>query len=360
MIYQGNCMDVMREMINADMKVQTCVTSPPYWGLRDYNMTGQLGLEKTPEEFIENMVKVFDLVGELLATDGTLWINIGDSYAGAPGGGQGKNGQRAARGFTAKVDHKKGGGDLKPKDLVGIPWMLAFALRARGWYLRQEIIWAKPNPMPESVSDRCTKAHEQIFLLTKSPRYYFDQDAILEPCSPNTHARMAQDVMNQAGSDRAHAGGKTNGNMKAVVRNNGVGWGHGTDKEERDRDRVAGRKSAKAGKGVKSNPSWDAAHVNLVENRNKRTVWTVSTQACKDAHFATYPPKLIEPCILAGSRPSDTVFDPFNGAGTTGMVAYKHGRRYIGIELNPDYIEISRGRMRNVQVDLLTSSGVGA
>lgn len=322
----GDCREEMRRLIDQGVKVQCCVTSPPYWGLRDYGVGGQLGLETTPEEFIANLVEVFGLVRELLADDGTLWLNIGDSYTSGgrdyrDAGKSNMNGGGRVVGLTEKGKRAPTPAGMKPKDLVGIPWMLAFALRAEGWYLRQDIIWSKPNPMPESVTDRCTKAHEYIFLFSKSPKYYFNQEAILEPVSPGTHAS-------------ARKMGRPSGWAKS-------------DKREK-----IGRYPK-----PKDNENFNSAMVIMPETRNKRSVWTVNTQGLKEAHFATYPPKLIEPCILAGTRPGDTVIDPFSGSGTTGMVAYQHGRKYLGIELNPDYAAMSGRRMTNVQIDLLTSQG---
>lgn len=340
----GDCRDTMRELIKGGVRVQTCVTSPPYWGLRDYGAEGQLGLEalhdclgwatgeRCDDCHVCRMVEVFRLVRQLLADDGTLWMNYGDSYASQGGPGwQGKNGQRADRRFTASRDSvamremgRRAPGNLKPKDLCGVPWRVAFALQSDGWYLRQDIVWHKPNPMPESVTDRCTKAHEYIFLLSKSQRYYFDQDAILEPVSPNTHARVSQDVAAQVGSARAHAGGKTNGNMKAVLR---------SPKIQDDRS-----------EGIKNNSSFVNSIALHVNERNKRSVWTVPTKPYSGAHFATFPPELIKPCILAGSRSGDIVFDPFFGSGTTGQVSQVLGRQWIGCELNPEYEKLQQNR----------------
>ena len=323
-VFFGDCRDTMRDLIAQGVKVQMCVTSPPYFGLRDYGHAGQLGLEATPAEFVAAMVEVFALVRELLADDGVLWLNLGDSYNAA-----GRTGHGTRQGFkqgTNRASAEKADNcrpsveNLKPKDLIGIPWRVAFALQADGWYLRQDIIWHKPNPMPESVTDRCTKAHEYMFLLSKSERYYFDQKAILEPVSPNTHARLSQNVQEQIGSERANGGAKTNGNMKAV-----------------------GRKFD-PGAGNKNNPSFDAAMAIMPDERNKRSVWTVPTQPYSGAHFATFPSALIEPCILAGSRSGDTVLDCFFGSGTTGEVAGNLGRNWIGCELNPDYAPLQQAR----------------
>ena len=278
-IITGDCLEVMADW--PDQCIQTCVTSPPYWGLRDYGVEGQLGLEKTPEEFVAKMVEVFRGVWRVLRDDGTLWLNLGDSYNGSGGiGGPGKS--HTNQGQVDRPDNRAGTPTLKPKDLCGIPWRVALALQADGWYLRQDIVWAKPNPMPESCTDRCTKAHEYIFLLTKKPRYFYDAEAIKEPCSPATHARISQDLANQVGSHRANGGGKTNGPMKAVIAG-------------------STRKMARAGSGIKNNDSFKGACVLQVSNRNKRSVWTVTTKSFSEAHFATFPPKLIEPCILAGT-----------------------------------------------------------
>jgi DNA modification methylase len=293
----------------ADGSVRCCVTSPPYWGLRDYGMSGQLGLEKSPDLYTAAMVDLFRDVRRVLADDGTLWLNLGDSYAGG-GNYRGIKSleslapkQRSNRGATG-VSQQLGAlgkdtGDAKAKDLVGIPWMVAFALRDDGWYLRSDIIWHKPNPMPESVTDRPTKAHEYIFLLTKSARYYYDADAIADP------ALNAFGAAGYAGySAMAEAMGRhASGNEK-----------HGV---------IAFNK----------------------ETRNKRSVWTVTTQPYPEAHFATFPEALIEPCILAGSAIGDTVLDPFCGSGTTGVVAIRHQRNFVGIELNPQYVELARTRI---------------
>lgn len=268
--------------------------------LQKYFEPAEIGLEQTPDEYVSAMVEVFRCVRNVLADDGTLWVNIGESYAGKrgtqPGRVSGSGAVVKGQGIGAGVP-----GGYKPKDLIGVPWLLAFALRADGWYLRQDIIWHKPNPMPESVRDRCTKAHEYVFLLSKSERYYFDGEAIMEPVAASTVERLSQPTLQQQeGSCRVP--GKTNGNMKAVGR---------TDK------------------------------------RNRRSVWTVATQPYKGAHFATFPPALIEPCILAGSRPGDIVLDPFMGSGTTAAVALQHGRQYLGCELNPAYQPLQEARIAN-------------
>jgi DNA modification methylase len=242
--------------------VQTCITSPPYWGLRDYGQDDQIGLEQTPDEYVEQLCLVFDEVWRVLANDGTLWLNLGDSYL--------------------------------DKSLAGTPWQVAFALKARGWYLRSEIIWHKPNPMPESVTDRPTKSHEHIFLLTKSAKYFYDHEAIKEPVSGD--------------------------------------WG--------TRDRTNG-KYHNEGTGLNPHKGLEKEY----DSRNKRDVWSVPTQGFPGAHFAVYPPALIEPCVLAGSRAGDTVLDPFSGSGTTGMMALRNGRNYVGCELNPEYAALSKQRI---------------
>jgi len=361
-LLQGDCLQQLATLPAAS--VQCCVTSPPYWGLRDYQTSSwiggdencdhvadssktkkfgndafnenrpsreetktagyyfrdicskcgakrsdlQLGLEQTPEEYVANMVLVFREVWRVLRDDGTLWLNLGDSYAQAKAGandGVPLEWQRPSRSNKSKVAKTFPG--IKPKDLVGIPWRVAFALQADGWYLRQDIIWAKPNPMPESVTDRCTKAHEYIFLLTKSARYYYDNEAVKEPSICTDDARF--------GGPRIKYDGKT---------------------------------------GLTASPDFQGQRsaVTIRETSNKRSVWTVTTKPFKGAHFATFPPDLIEPCILAGSAADTLVLDPFSGAGTTGVVAVQHGRRYIGIELNPDYLEMSRKRIQLVRDSL--------
>jgi len=306
-IHFGDCRESLRAMAAAGVKVQTCVTSPPYFGLRDYGHAGQIGLEPTPDEFIAELVEVFRYVRDVLADDGTLWVNIGDSYAAnrsyqvpSTKGGPKHSGSQAAGGKGSIVPD-----GMKPKDLIGIPWMLAFALRADGWYLRQEIIWHKPNPMPESVTDRCTKAHEQIFLLSKSPRYFFDSEAIKEP--------------------------SVSGIVRPRARENGLG----------------------TGQEKQGNHGFTSCGIS--ETRNRRSVWSVATRPYKGAHFATFPPALIEPCILAGSRTGDVVLDPFMGSGTTAAVAIKHGRQYIGCELNTDYKPLQDERIADAH--LLTAQG---
>lgn len=299
----GDCRDTMRRWAADGVKVQMCVTSPPYFGLRDYGHESQIGLEQTPQEYIDAMVEVFRCVRDVLADDGTLWLNIGDSYAGA-GYSNHKGTGGTQREDGGKQRHQSGTG-CKNKDLIGIPWMLAFALRADGWYLRQDIIWHKPNPMPESVRDRCTKAHEYVFLLSKSERYFYDHEASKEPA-----------VSEKPAGNKRH--------KYADAYNTGTSEEHRT----------------KAGLLDLAGKEW--------ETRNRRSVWSVATRPYKGAHFATFPPALIEPCILAGSRPNDIVLDPFMGSGTTAAVSVQHGRRYLGCELNPDYGLLQQERISHV------------
>jgi DNA modification methylase len=317
----GDAVERLAEL--PDGSVRTCVTSPPYWGLRDYGNDGQLGLEPTPQEFVENLCKVFDEVWRVLADDGTVWVNLGDSYAGSGKGGQ--SAEKRSANWQPEYSNKglvpEG---LKAKDLVGIPWRFAFAMQDRGWYLRQDIIWAKPNPMPESVTDRCTKAHEYIFLLTKNPRYYFDHEAIKEPASAESAARENR--------------GRSEGHKNA----NGV---PGQTAHSMHRPRFGGKKYGDSDDKKFSTYSGNEYVAN--DTRNKRSVWTVNTKGYKEAHFAVYPPELITPCVLAGSAEGDTVLDPFSGSGTTGEVALTHGRNYVGVELNPEYAALSEKRITN-------------
>lgn len=329
------CGDV-RERIGEipDGSMQCVVTSPPYYGLRDYGHDGQIGLEQTPREYVAEMVTVFREVRRVLADDGTLWLNIGDSYASGAGGAPGTTSQLMTGGRRVITEQafSKGIGDRAHKNLLGIPWRVALALQDDGWYLRQDIIWSKPNPMPESVKDRCTKSHEYLFLLTKSPSYYFDAEAIAEPVAESTISRLAQNLEAQAGSDRVP--GKTNGAMKAVPPRFG-GTKYGDDDSEMNR--------------TKSGNEYM-----LTEKRNRRSVWSVATQPYKGAHFAVFPPQLVEPCILAGSREGDTVFDPFTGSGTTLQVAQRLGRKGKGIELNPDYFGLIRERLQQQPLEMVS------
>ncbi len=405
-IYHGDCREILASL--PDQSINCCVTSPPYFGLRDYgtaqweggdgecdHITGrasrtitdasnkqstnngnwasetrgvcpkcgarridqQIGIEQTPDEYVAQLVSVFREVRRVLRDDGTCWLNLGDSYAGS-GRGLNGDGTPSDRG-NAKQGTNKGttigkfvkvDSGLKPKDLIGIPWRVAFALQADGWWLRQDIIWAKPNPMPESVTDRCTKSHEYIFLLSKSARYYYDNEAIKEPLKDASIARLIQDVENQEGSDRVP--GKTNGKMKAVK--------FGGNKQCPDTRLQSGKEwNPKMGGGGSSYKNGHSGYFDKDGNplcgsmANKKSVWNVTTRGYKDAHFATFPPKLIEPCILAGCPEGGTVLDPFIGSGTTAMVANYLKRKAIGIDLNMEYMELIEKRTSNNQIRLI-------
>lgn len=337
MIHIGDCLEVMRGM--AAGSVQTCVTSPPYYGLRDYGAAGQIGLEDTPAEYVARLVAVFREVRRLLRDDGTLWLNLGDSYATDSkwGGSTGGKAAAALHGLGGGGRNKTATG-LPDKNLIGIPWRVAFALQEDGWFLRQDIIWAKPNPMPESVTDRCTKAHEYLFLLSKSPRYYFDQRAIREQATQSSMARWAQDIEGQAGSRRVP--GKTNGAMKAVG---------GRSRRDSFARNGAVSNHMLPGQSAAQHRRNRGADTFDTDGRNKRSVWTVATRPFRDAHFATFPEQLIEPCILAGAPAGGLVLDPFMGAGTTAVVAERLGRQWLGCELNPEYAEIAEARIRVAQ-----------
>ena len=312
-IFTGDSLTILRSP--ESKSIQTCTTSPPYFGLRDYGMKGQMGLEQTPEAYVVNMVELFREVRRVLRDDGTLWLNLGDSYSGSGKGAYGdgvvrltdkSKKQKTSSGTHEGIFCKPNTG-LKPKDLIGIPWRVAFALRADGWYLRQDIIWSKPNPMPESVTDRCTKAHEYIFLLSKSPTYYYDHIAVKERA-------VTQE-----------------GRPSGIVR-----------------DRVFRYNSKQAAMGRTRGGKETLEPV----TRNRRSVWTVNTKPYKGAHFATFPAALIEPCILAGAPKNGVVLDPFFGSGTTGAVAKALGRKYLGIELNPAYVKLAKERLSAVQLPL--------
>lgn len=290
-IATGDCVANLRRLPAG--VAQTCVTSPPYFGLRDYGVEGQIGLEATPDAYVARLVDVFAEVYRVLRDDGTLWLNLGDSYAMTTRGAGGASKKQNSNAGTKIADRRSKIPDgMKPKDLIGIPWLVAFALRSSGWYLRSDVIWHKPNPMPEPVTDRPTRAHEYLFLLSKSERYFYDHEAIKEPAT-----------------------NKPSGNRFA--------------------------RPERVSLGGRGNPDIAPAY----EKRNRRSVWTIVPKPFKEAHFATFPPALVEPCVLAGSRPGDIVIDPFNGAGTTGLVALEHGRRYWGCELNPEYVAMTRRRL---------------
>jgi len=303
-ILSGDCRETMKTL--EARSVHTCVTSPPYWGLRDYGIDGQIGKEPSPKEFVSTLVEVFEQVKRVLRDDGTLWLNLGDTYATGTTAGrqQSKNpgvgaNNEEAQNSVGRVGTPAG---MKTKDLIGIPWMVAFALRDAGWYLRQDIIWAKPNPMPESVTDRCTKSHEHIFLLSKSQKYYFDHEAIKEPST------MHQSDWNEDGTQK---------------------------RDSKVRGDFAGKNTESGKEGFRA----------ISETRNKRDVWTVPTLPYPGAHFATFPPALIKPCIQAGSPAGGIVLDPFGGAGTTGLVADRLGRDAILCELNPEYSKLADHRI---------------
>lgn len=344
-ILTGDCRDVLTTL--SDESVHCVVTSPPYWGLRDYQVTGQLGLERTWPEYVDDLVGIFREVRRVLRADGTLWLNLGDCYAtgaGAVGGhpGGGKQGARWAGASPERGERCRALRDgshagkhtaiaaigpmtqpnrlpqpgLKPKDLVGMPWRVAFALQADGWWLRQNIVWHKLQPMPENVGDRPTTAHEFVFLLSKSRRYFYDAEAVMEPVTGGAHRR------------------KAGPNSRAAV-----------DRVPGARKAATGPKSAAAGSGIKANDSFHAAGGELVEARNLRSVWSLGTEPLRDEHYAAFPTRLVEPCIKAGCPAGGTVLDPFFGAGTTGLVADRLGRDCIGIELNPEYAAMARRRL---------------
>lgn len=327
MLLTGDCRDILPTM-DAE-SVNCCVTSPPYYGLRDYGVEGQIGMEETPAAYVQKLVEVFREVKRVLQDNGTLWLNLGDSYCNTNGYARAqpafqRQGRNDAPANDRNLDALHNAG-FKTKDLIGIPWRVAFALQADGWYLRQDIIWSKPNPMPESVTDRCTKSHEYIFLFSKSPKYYFDAESISESCSESSLKRYAQNIENQSGSSRQP--GKTNGPMKAVLPR------YGGNKYTENPDIFYRTKSGRA---------YDPR-----PRRNKRDVWVIPTQPFSGAHFATYPEELVRNCILAGCPAGGTVLDPFSGSGTTGKVALDLGRQYIGIELNPEYVKLSQKRVGN-------------
>lgn len=320
-IINGDCIEVLKGI--EDSSVNCCVTSPPYWGLRDYGVDGQIGLEQTFDEYVAKMVEVFREVRRVLRDDGTLWLNLGDSYAASQsnnggcspkstlggGGGKYREGSKNEAAYHATKPRKLNHG-LKPKDLIGIPWRVAFALQADGWYLRSDIIWHKPNPMPESVTDRPTKAHEYIFLLSKSQKYYYNHEAIKE-------IAINGDPTSPRGS-------------KGVVGNKNARL----------------RKQDELGKRIYTgfNERYEP-----LEKRNKRTVWTIPTQPFSEAHFATFPKDLIRPCIRAGCPANGIVIDPFMGSGTTACVCIEENRNYLGIELNHKYIKIAENRIRSTE-----------
>ena len=326
-IHVGDCRDVLATMPRAS--VQAAVTSPPYFGLRDYGHEQQIGLEKTPAEYVAGLVLVFDAVRRVLADDGVLWLNLGDSYNGYMANQRG-TGLETKRQQARKYIEPGAGlrtDTMKNKDLMGMPWRVAFALQAAGWCLRQDIIWHKPNPMPESVRDRCTKAHEYLFLLTKNERYYWDAEAMRERAVATDIGAM------DGGAQRLPDGGNANDGRNF--------------RSKRDSFKREGSKRAAVipGQSVGTHRAEREESTHDVFTRNRRSVWTVATRPFKGAHFATYPEQLIEPCVAASTRPGDLVLDPFGGAGTTGLVALKQGRRAVMCELNPAYADIAERRI---------------
>jgi DNA modification methylase len=373
LILLGDCRAILPTLDAGS--VRCCVTSPPYWGLRDYGVADQLGLEKTPEEYVAAIVGVFREVKRVLAEDGTLWLNLGDSYAaqrggtnmpaetlaggvgglgdedahrGRPGGPFDKERTRhtnyQAHRFASRIG-------LKHKDLVGIPWRVAFALQADGWYLRSDIIWHKPNPMPESVTDRPTKSHEYVFLLSKSARYFYDADAIRERMADASEARYGYAFGGQKAEHLTAEEANGPGTRTRPIGNREYGGKHAaTDPQAASRRMLASVAAARDGGAKHDNP--------FGAGRNARTVWTIPTQPTPDAHFATFPEALAERCILAGSAQGDTVLDPFFGSGTVGKVAERLGRKWVGIELNPAYVGIAE--KKTAQRGLLISDPINA
>lgn len=297
-IYNGDSLEVLKKLPSEF--VQTVITSPPYWQLRDYQVNGQIGLEETIFEYVSKLINVFNEVYRVLKKDGTLWLNLGDTYNSSIKGKGGKS-NKQLRNKGSRFDiSRKFKSNLKKKELCGIPWRIAFALQDAGWYLRQDIIWHKPNSMPESVKDRPTKSHEYLFLMSKSEKYYYDWEAIKEKASLDTHARYAKGRSNNHKYSNGGPGNQTIN--KSTLRQ-------------------------------------------IVEYRNKRSVWLISTQAFSELHFATFPEKLVEPCILAGSKKKDIILDPFSGSCTVAIVAQKAGRNWIMIDLNKDYCEMGKNRI---------------
>ena len=336
--------DYLNRIINIDCKsgisnltdnsIDCVVTSPPYFGLRDYGISEQIGLEETPDLYIEKLLQIFSEVYRVLKKEGTFWLNIGDSYAGSGHGylSEIKDKQATNKGSLCFRNRPpapvpKG---LKAKDLIGIPWMLAFALRESGWYLRQDIIWNKTNPMPESVRDRCTKSHEYIFLLTKSKKYYFNYEAILEPAAFDGR----KDTMMKGSQKYAE-------NYTGLNQQSFASKGH-----ERCPNKIRGYATKEGNIGLPA--SYHGINIQTYPARNKRDVWTLSTKPLKEAHFASYPPELILPCILAGCPEQGIVLDPFMGSGTTAIVAKQNNRNYIGFELNPEYVSIAEKRINSI------------
>ncbi len=333
-LHQGNVLDALRAL--PDECVHCCVTSPPYWGLRDYGVAGQIGLEKTPEEYTARLVAVFEEVRRILRKDGTLWLNLGDCYSSYfskrsswdPSGTK----QQSNNGSLAAPSREVRG--LKPKNLVGIPWRVAFALQAQGWYLRQDIVWNKPNPMPESVEDRPTRAHEYLFLFSKSEKYFYDYKAVLEPV-----AALAENKRRQSAVSLSFAREVSEPDRPGQTRSQ-----HRVSRSGNKQRKTGAERGCPAGTGsnVRSSIPWEGSL------RNRRSVWTIATEPFPGAHFATFPTALVEPCILAGSPMGGTVLDPFFGSGTTGLVARQLRRQWVGVELNPEYCDLALRRVQGL------------
>ncbi len=326
-----------------EASVQCCVTSPPYWGLRDYGHNGQIGLEERHTDYVSALVAVFDQVGRVLRADGTLWLNLGDCYAndGKWGGETGGKQSYLGDNDRKRVGREKRITGLKPKDLVGIPWAVAFALRDAGWWLRRDIIWSKPNAMPESVTDRPSVGHEYIFLLTKSERYFYDAAAIAEPASEAMQQQIEQGYDGLGLKDYEGAGVQNPSTVKARIIANARRKSEAVGTNGRNEQAVNSERDRRDQIGsFNNNP-----RLRGTLTRNARSVWTINTQPYPDAHFATFPEAIPERCIKAGSSIGDTVLDPFMGSGTTGQVALQLGRSFIGIELNPAYAEMARRRI---------------
>lgn len=360
-LYCGDSLHVLKSLPSES--VQCCVTSPPYWGLRDYGTEGQIGLEPTPQEHISRLVAVFHEVQRVLKNDGTLWINYGDTYSFSADKSMWKpHGKQASNQASLKLGLKRDR-SLPPKNLLGLPWRLAFALQDDGWFLRCDIIWHKPNPMPESCKDRPTRAHEYLFLFSKRAKYFYDNEAVREPISTiSENAKpqsayslsFARAVAEPERPGQTHSQHRPNRNPRPGVDVKGGNQGAGGIP-------VLGKGNAKSfrGGGAYTGANTLCNHSdkerethgnapNLTYTRNRRSVWTIPSYPCPDAHFATFPPKLAETCILAGCRPGDVVLDPFMGSGTTGMVARNLGRKWLGIELNPTYCNIA---LKRIEVD---------
>lgn len=384
-IKTGDCLSILPTLESGT--VQTCVTSPPYFGLRNYNAPGQIGLEPTVGEYVARLVEVFRAVKRVLRDNGTLWLNLGDTYAASPvgsfnGGGSYFNGRDLSGIATSGGVNKAKASGLAPKNLLGIPWRVAFALQDDGWILRSEIIWHKTACMPESADDRPSRNHEHIFLLSLRPIYYYDADAIKEPKATSTIADARTNANGQRRSrgfvGQASNGGTNLGGRPQYARALELASEKGLTEEHIEAIRACGMTDAGKAQETQTGFGKNTERMKVLaaeakeklggyyrefltaDTRNKKTVWTVGPQPFKEAHFATFPPNLIEPCILAGSREGDTVLDPFSGAGTTGVVAVKHGRKYLGCELNPEYVEMSERRLAVAEAMALRAKGVWA